>query len=99
VDAQVSFHPSAVEEARAAYEYYSARSERAGIAFLGELDRAIIGVSESPRRWRSHSHGTRRYLMRRFPFLVIYHEVGSALEVVAIAHARRRPAYWRDRVR
>lgn len=95
---KVSLHPSAVEEARAAYGYYSTRSERAGTAFLAELDRAIIGIAESPSRWRSHLHGTRRYIMRRFPFLVIYHEVGAALEVVAVAHARRRPGYWRGRV-
>ena len=96
---EISFHPIAVEEAKAAHGYYSARSERAGIAFLAELDRAIVGISENPRRYRSHLHGTRRYVMRRFPFLVIYQEVGDALEVVAVAHARRRPAYWRDRVR
>ena len=96
---KVEFHPSAVEEAKAAYGYYSARSERAGNAFLSELDRAIVGISESPHRWRTHLHGTPRYIMRRFPFLVIYQESGATLAVVAVAHARRRPAYWRDRVR
>lgn len=93
------FHPSAVEEARVAHDYYCARSERAGIVFLSELDRAIVAISESPRRWRLHSHGTRHFLMRRFPFLVIYQQLDeTTLEIVAIAHARRRPGYWSDRV-
>jgi toxin ParE1/3/4 len=96
----VSVHPSAAAEARAAHGYYASHSKQAGSAFLRELDLAIVAITESPHRWRVHAHGTRRYLLRRFPFLVIYLEVDQdTLVVVAVAHARRRPDYWHGRVR
>ena len=101
VSEQAQVHPSPERRrgSEGAHGYYAARSEQAATAFLSELDRAIVAISETPRRWRIHSHGTRRYLMRRFPFLIIYQELDDAtLEVVAVAHAHRRPGYWSDRL-
>jgi plasmid stabilization system protein ParE len=99
MDRSVEFHEEAVEEARAAYMWYSEKSKVAAEAFLSELDRAVEEISEAPKRCPSYFHGTRRYLLRRFPFFVVYREVGGEIEVVAVAHGRRRPGYWKDRQR
>jgi hypothetical protein len=37
--------------------------------------------------------------MRRFPFSVVYHVVDDLIRIVAIAHAKRKPGYWRTRMR
>ena len=42
--------------------------------------------------------GVRRFPLRRFPFFVIYREFDDYLEIVALAHHRRRPRYWRSRL-
>jgi hypothetical protein len=39
----------------------------------------------------------RRHRVRRFPYLVFYAVAPEEIRVVAIAHAKRRPGYWRDR--
>ena len=93
----VDVHPEAVAEAQAAYGWYRERNETAGEAFLAELDRAVELISEGPMRWPTYLHGTRRFLLRRFPFGVVYRHVGEAVQVVAVAHARRKPGYWKDR--
>lgn len=93
----INIHPEAVAEAQAAYRWYRERSETAAEAFLAELDRAIELISESPLRWPLYLQGTRHFLLRRFPFAVVYRELGEDLQVVAIAHGRRKPGYWRDR--
>ena len=95
--APVEFHPDAVTESQAAREWYRARNVAAGDAFLAELDHAIEQISHSPQRWPSYLHGTRRYLLHRFPFSVVYQEQSGMLTVVAVAHARRRPGYWKSR--
>lgn len=95
--AALEFHPAAISEARAARQWYATRSPQAGDAFLAELDRAIERICEVPSRWPSYLHGTRRYLLHRFPYLVIYREIGPTLQVVAVAHGRRRPGYWKRR--
>ena len=35
--------------------------------------------------------------MRRFPYLIVYRTTSTAIQVVAVAHGRRRPGYWKTR--
>jgi len=94
---RVEFHPDAIAETRAAREWYAARSPRAAQAFLLELDHAIGQIALCPERWPRHVHGTRRYVLRRFPFSLVYRHSGAALVVIAVVHAKRKPGYWATR--
>ncbi len=94
---RVDFHPEAVAEARAAYAWYERRDPRAAAAFLGELDHAVARVLESPRAWPAFLGRSRRCLFDRFPFFLVYRKFDDRIEVLAVAHAKRRPGYWRDR--
>jgi plasmid stabilization system protein ParE len=68
------FHPEAIEEARAAREWYSARNPDAGDAFMAELDTAIARIEQAPNQWAPYLGGTRRYLFHRFPFFVVFRD-------------------------
>ena len=37
-------------------------------------------------------------LLPRFPYAVIFMDLGTEIRVLAVAHAKRRPGYWLDRV-
>ncbi|MDP6443620.1 MAG: type II toxin-antitoxin system RelE/ParE family toxin [Pirellulaceae bacterium] len=93
----IDLHPAAVDEARAAREWYAERSAAAGTAFMTELDNAIDRIRESPDRWPADLHETRRYLLKRFPYLVIYRLIEDRIQVIAVAHGKRKPGYWRHR--
>ena len=93
----VRLHPDAIAEARAAYEWYTERNPSTANAFISELDHAISQIQTSPERWTMHLHGTRKFLLRRFPYGVIYRITESAIQVIAVAHGRRRPGYWKSR--
>ncbi len=69
---ELQFHPRALEEARAAYRWYKERSEQAAEAFLSETDLAVERIGGAPAFWPPYLHGTRRYLLRRFPFSIVY---------------------------
>jgi len=90
-------HPEAIKEARAAREWYLARNVEAAEAFMTELDAAIEQIEQGPRRWPPYLGSTRRYLFRRFPFFVVFREATTRIEVIAVAHGRRRPGYWLGR--
>ena len=90
-------HPLAAEEAREARRWYASRADFLGEAFVSELDHAVSQIVAHPTTWPLFESGTRRYLLRRFPYFVVYRELESALEVVAVMHAKRRPGYWHDR--
>jgi plasmid stabilization system protein ParE len=95
----LEFHPAAAEEVEAALSWYGSRSRDAARAFVVELDDALKHIEAAPSRWPEHAHSTRRYVMRRFPYLVVYRDTPDALQIVAVAHGRRRPGYWRQRVK
>ena len=57
----IELHPEAIAEARDAREWYAERSSVAADAFMEELDLAIDRISNSPARWATYLHGTRRY--------------------------------------
>ena len=41
--------------------------------------------------------GTKRLVLKRFPYDVVVQERDGEILVVAFAHHSRRPGYWRDR--
>jgi plasmid stabilization system protein ParE len=94
----VQIHPQALAELKSALTWYLDRSETAAVKFVAELDRAIDLITESPKRWPAGEYSTRRFVLPRFPFAVIYREKETGLEVLAIAHGHRRPSYWKERL-
>jgi toxin ParE1/3/4 len=94
----VQLHSAALEEAEAATDWYAERSHRAAERFLNELKQAIEQVSDHPGQFPAFMFGTRRMVLRKFPFVIVFRETATTVDIVAIAHARRRPDYWRNRV-
>jgi len=95
----LDFHPEARLEADAAFDYYRERSRRAAEAFYLELDNAGIAIQKTPYSWEEYLAGTRRYLLKRFPYVIVYRVTEHRIEVVAVAHGHRKPGYWADRLR
>ena len=88
----------AVVEAATAAEWYATRSATAAAGFEAELAEAESAIHMLPHAWPPYDHGTRRYLLRRYPFGVVYRVERTRILIVAVAHGHRRPGYWRDRV-
>jgi plasmid stabilization system protein ParE len=95
----VELHEEAAVEYDAAFDWYLARSPDAALRFDSEFDRALVEIAQAPQRWVGGSYNTRRFLLRKFPFLLIYREKTSGeIQIVAIAHTSRRPGYWKERI-
>jgi plasmid stabilization system protein ParE len=94
---QVFFHPEALEEAEAATRWYRERSPRAAQRFVEEIDEAIARVLAAPQCWPADARGFRQIKLPCFPFSIVYRERRDAIQIVAIAHHRHRPTYWKQR--
>jgi hypothetical protein len=95
--------PAALE-AEAAARWYE--DQRAGLggefreAFKAALDTLGGGlVSGSPWPGPLGERGVKRIRVKRFPFHIVFVAPGITSVVIAVAHYRRRPGYWRDRLR
>jgi len=94
----VEFHPAALIDAEAALEWYRKRSERAASRFLAELELLVGRLEAGPERYPEFHAGTRRVLFRRFPYYVVFRCNDLRIEVIAVAHGRRRPGFWASRL-
>ena len=95
----LEFLDEAIEEAEVAARWYADRSPAAAAAFAGEIETAIAEITRLPLAWPTYNHNTRRFLLRRFPYSVVYRVSEGTILVVAVAHGHRRPGYWRQRLR
>jgi toxin ParE1/3/4 len=93
----VRLFPEAEAEVIASERWYSQRSPSAAVAFIAEVDAALVRIGEGPDTWPRYRRGTRRFVLRRFPFSVVYRIEDEVVYVVAVAHAKQRPEYWRRR--
>ncbi len=95
---ELEYFEEALQEVEAAARWYAERSVTAAAAFSVEIDAAESAIVRLPEAWPPFVHGTRRYLLQRFPFSVVYRIEDQRILIVAVAHARRRPGYWKARV-
>jgi plasmid stabilization system protein ParE len=98
MDKSLDIHPSALAELKAAISWYLEQNETAANKFVAAVDRAIDLILESPRRWPVGELETRRFVLQRFPYAIIYQDKESSVTILAVAHGHRQPGYWKDRL-
>ncbi|MCH7842413.1 MAG: type II toxin-antitoxin system RelE/ParE family toxin [Chloroflexi bacterium] len=92
------FHPEAEAEHLETVAYYETQRAGLGASYLTEFESILDLVCESPTRYPIQlDPDIRRVILRRFPFTVLFRESGDTIQVLAVAHHRRRPSYWLGR--
>jgi plasmid stabilization system protein ParE len=80
-----------------ALAWYAKRSLRAAAGFEAEFDKSLEVIGSDPLRFPKCDDRHQFYWMGRYPYQVIYREHGPVWLVIAVAHTKRRPGFWRDR--
>jgi plasmid stabilization system protein ParE len=91
-------HEGARREANQATVRYAERSLPAARRFRDELLAGFSSAAAFPLRYPSYLHGTRRVLLKKFPYFIVFLDWQDEVYVVVVAHAKRRPGYWKRRV-
>lgn len=99
------FDPEASAELVSARESYE-REAGPGVAaefveaFWQLTDRLLEWPATAPRRSaRDPNREIRQARMRDYPYGIVYEVRKDALVILAVAHGKRRPNYWRTRLR
>ena|SRR5437867_597715 len=97
-DKPLVFHDDALAELRSAVSWYFERNQTAAVKFAQEIEEAVELIRDSPDRWSVGEYNTRKFVLRRYPFLIFYRELPEVIQVLAVSHGRRRPGYWQHRL-
>jgi toxin ParE1/3/4 len=92
------FHPEAEQELYEAASRYESELSNLGFRFADEVERVTRLLLERPELGARLDDELRHFVLRRFPFSVVYAVVSDVVYVVAVAHGSREPGYWRPRV-
>ncbi len=100
---EVRFRAEARVDVAEAFEWYQRARSGLGVEFLEAIEAALDVVALSPLTWpvwpgSSPRDDVRHFPLRRFPYAIAYIVSGDVLLVLAVAHNRRRPGFWRDRL-
>jgi plasmid stabilization system protein ParE len=91
-------HEGARREANQATVWFAERSLPAARRFRDELLAGFSSAAAFPLHYPSYLHGTRRVLLKKFQYFIVFLDLQDEVYVVAVAHAKRRPGYWKKRI-
>jgi plasmid stabilization system protein ParE len=93
----VDFLPGARQDYDESFDWYAERSTSAAERFSDAVDDALLRIATNPVAFAfidSRHQGCR---VQRFPFQIVYRDEPDRVLVVAVAHAKCRPGYWKRR--
>ncbi len=95
---KVAFLPLAQSELDDAFAWYEDQAVGLGYEFLDELDKSLRLIASFPKLQPLVGKQVRRCLINRFPYGIFFGVSTETIIVVAVAHLKRKPAYWIERV-
>ena len=94
----IIIHDKAKQEFDHAISYYQEQKQELGLDFLSEVEKALDKIAVNPSIGSPYNIKNLRYhIIRRFPYKIFYKEFEGFIWIVAIAHAKRKPNYWKKR--
>lgn len=94
----VRFLTLAQQEVDEAVVWFNEQGDGKGMDFLDELDRVVRLVRSYPFASIEIEADIRKRLFARFRYSLIYGVEDQTIVVIAVAHSRRAPRYWLDRI-
>ena len=91
------FHRAAELELATAMRTGESRAFGLGLDLLNEVERVVALLCDLPEIGEPLDHRRRRFPLQRFPYAIIYRAAGDTLRILAVAHRRQQPGYWRGR--
>ena len=96
----ICFRPAAAREFATDFRYYERDYPGRGHRFVEAVNVALEQIAAAPHRFPLLLEPDIRSMkVKRFPYRVVYIVVGADIDVIAVAHAKRRPSYWHRRLK
>lgn len=95
---EIIFLPPADAELEDASHFYENQLKGLGRQFYNEVTKAIDFIIQYPQAWHKTGQYTRRFMLKRFPYLILYVFEEEKIIITAIAHQHRYPESYLNRM-
>jgi len=93
----LSIHESAEIEINEAVDFYEMECRGLGNVFIDIIESAIESIFLFPEASQVLQGEVRRKVLHKFPYSVLYSVRPDEIRILAVAHQKKRPFYWRGR--
>ncbi len=94
----IGFHPDADAEVTEAARYYAVRKSGLGSDLPGEVERARAQILTNPEVSKANRPESAAEVLVAVSYNLIYAVYPDRIRILACAHQKRRPFYWRNRL-
>ncbi|PUE65580.1 type II toxin-antitoxin system RelE/ParE family toxin [Arcobacter caeni] len=91
------FHPEAQIELNASIDYYEECKTNLGLEFASEVYQTIQRILTFPKAWQILDSDIRRYLIKKFPFGIIYYQRNNEIIILSVIQLNRKLNYLKNR--
>ncbi|MBC8183707.1 type II toxin-antitoxin system RelE/ParE family toxin [candidate division KSB1 bacterium] len=95
---EVEFIEQASIELDDAIEYYNLQLLGLGDQFFEEVLNTLALILQYPEIWAKNTAHTRKAVLKKFPYVLIYTKYKNKVYILAVAHQHRKPEYWINRL-
>ena len=94
---RVIVRPEAEDDLKEAYSWYEDKRTGLGYDFLLQVDAGLNFIAKTPTIHPIEYKGTRKHLVKRFPYKIIYLVQNEQIIILAVIHGRRSPVLIKKR--
>lgn len=94
---QIRFHSAANTELLEAIQHYKEVSPGLAAMFAERINTALQLIHDNPEACQKVDLDLRQFPLGKFPYSLFYAVEHSIILVVAVAHHKRKPGYWKNR--
>lgn len=95
---KVIIRPEAEDDLKEAFSWYEDKRTGLGYDFLLQVDAGINFISRNPEIHPIEYKGTRKHVIKRFPYKIIYLTEEEKIIILAVIHGKRRPDLIKKRI-
>ena len=90
--------PEAEEDLSVAFDWYEKSRVGLGYDFLLQVDAGFNFITRHPNSHENGYAGTKKHLIKRFPYKIIYTIDQNNIVILAVLHSRRNPELLKKRI-
>ena len=89
-EAEVDFEKS--------YEFYFEDSSKVADTFFKRINLGFENIKQNPYSFPIAHKNVRKYVVKKFPFVIYYQILDKVIQVIALFHTSRNPEIWNERI-